>query len=153
VMLRCSRRVMGRIANLTLRQGGGEGIWLGVDIAQGASPFRGMRHHESKHRMRRNSRWSRSTAAPQPHPRWKDAGGHVDDNGQGDAGGQIHPSVPSSSWKFDASSSSGGIGRIHFGNHPKGERRNRRSHRFDRRAPHSVLISRPEIALPKMSFT
>jgi len=23
---------------------------LGVDIAQGASPFRGMRHHESKHR-------------------------------------------------------------------------------------------------------
>jgi hypothetical protein len=26
---------MGRIANLTLRQGGGKGIWFGVDIAQG----------------------------------------------------------------------------------------------------------------------
>jgi hypothetical protein len=35
VMSRCSRRVMGWIANLTLRQGGGKGIWLGVDIAQG----------------------------------------------------------------------------------------------------------------------
>src|SRR6516225_5753975 len=54
VMSRCSRRVMGRIANLTLRQGGGKGIWLGVDIAQGRLQFRGMRHHESKHRMRRN---------------------------------------------------------------------------------------------------
>jgi hypothetical protein len=59
VMSRCSRRVMGRIANLTLRQGGGKGIWFG-DIAQGASPFRGMRHHESKHRMRRNPLRSRS---------------------------------------------------------------------------------------------
>ena len=28
--------------------------------------------------------------------------------------------------------------RIHFGNHSNGERRNRRSHRFDRRAPHSL---------------
>jgi len=65
-MSRCSRRVMGWIANLTLRQGGGEGIWLGVDIAQGASPFRGMRHHESKHRMRRNSRWSRSRVLRNP---------------------------------------------------------------------------------------
>ena len=26
---------MGRIANLSLRQGGGKGMWLGVDIAQG----------------------------------------------------------------------------------------------------------------------
>jgi hypothetical protein len=59
-MSRCSRRVMGRIANLTLRQGGGKGISLGVDIAQGRLQFRGMRHHESKHRMRRNSRRSRS---------------------------------------------------------------------------------------------
>ena len=33
--------------------------------------------------MRRNSGWSRSRAAPQPHPRWKDAGVYVDDNGQG----------------------------------------------------------------------
>ena len=62
----------------------------GVDIAQGASPFRGMRHHESKHRMRRNPRWSRSPAAPQPHPRWKDAGVYVDDNRQRGAGGQRH---------------------------------------------------------------
>src|SRR6516225_7274741 len=35
MMSRCSRRVMDRIANLTLRQGSGKGIWLGVDIAQG----------------------------------------------------------------------------------------------------------------------
>src|SRR6516162_2393509 len=49
-----------------------------------------MRHHESKHRMRRNPRWSRSPAAPQPHPRWKDAGVYVDDNGQRGAGGQRH---------------------------------------------------------------
>jgi hypothetical protein len=33
--------------------------------------------------MHRNSWWSRSSAAPQPHPRWKDAGVYVDDNGQG----------------------------------------------------------------------
>jgi hypothetical protein len=89
-MSRCSRRVMDRIANLTLRQPGGKAIWLGVDIAQGASPFRGMRHHESKHRMRRNPRRSRSPAAPQPHPRWKDAGVYVDDNGQRGPGGQRH---------------------------------------------------------------
>jgi hypothetical protein len=33
--------------------------------------------------MRRNSRRSRSPAAPQPHLRWKDAGIYVDGNGQG----------------------------------------------------------------------
>jgi hypothetical protein len=45
---------IGRIANLTLRQGGVKGIWFGVDIAQGRLHLRAMRHHESKHRMRRN---------------------------------------------------------------------------------------------------
>ena len=40
--------------------------------------------------MRRNPRWSRSPAAPQPHPRWKDAGVYVDDNRQRGVGGQRH---------------------------------------------------------------
>jgi hypothetical protein len=42
---------------------------------------------------------------------------------------------------------------IHFGNFSNGEGRNRRSYRFDRRAPHSILISTAEKALPKMSLS
>jgi hypothetical protein len=34
---------------------------------------------------------------------------------------------------------------IHFGNHSNGEGMNRRSYRFDRRAPHSILISTAEV--------
>ena len=79
---------MGSDRESHLTQGGGKRIWFGVDIATGASPFRGMRHHESKHLMRRNSRRSRSPASPQPHPRGKDADVYVDDNGQRGAGGQ-----------------------------------------------------------------
>ena len=50
---------------------------------------------------------------------------------------EIHPSFPSSPGKFDASGSSRRHRRIHFGNRA-GQRRNRRSHRFDRRAPHEI---------------
>ena len=42
---------------------------------------------------------------------------------------------------------------IHFGNYSNGEGMNRRSYRFDRRAPYSILISTAEKALPKMSLS
>ena len=57
-----------QIANLTLRQGGGEGIWLGVDIAQGRLHLEGCDITSQSIACVGISRWSRSPAAPQPHP-------------------------------------------------------------------------------------
>jgi hypothetical protein len=74
---------MGRIVNLTLRQGGGKGIWFGVDIAQGRLHLEGCDITSQSIACVGIHWWSRSRAAPQPHPRWKDADVYVDDNGQG----------------------------------------------------------------------
>jgi F-box protein 11 len=74
---------MGRIANLTLRQGGGKGIWFGVDITQGRLLLEGCDitsqsvacvgiHGGADPRLLRNRIHD-----------GKDAGVYVDDNGQG----------------------------------------------------------------------
>ena len=81
----------GRNGNLTLRQGGGgKGIWLGVDIAQGASPLEGCEITSQSIacvgiRGGANPPGCSATAST-----WKDAGVYVDDNGQRGAGGQRH---------------------------------------------------------------